>query len=59
MTGGSQSCLLKTQDSKRLVGSHYLLKNLVATRVTLAHAMLSMLRICILPWFNGVDLDLI
>ena len=59
MTGGNQSCLLKTQDSTRLMGSHHLLSNLVASRATLAHAMLGMSCICILPWLDGVDLDLI
>ena len=57
MTGGSQSCLLKTQVSPRLMGSHHLLRSLAATRGTLAHAMLSMSRICILPWLDDIDLD--
>ena len=59
MTGGSQSCLLRTQDSTRLMGSHYLLRSLVTASATLPHAMLSMSRICILPWLDGVDLNLI
>ena len=59
MTGGSQSCLLKMQDSTRLTGSHHLLRSLAAARATLAHAMLSMSRICILPWLDdfGVEVD--
>ena len=57
MTGGSQSCLRKMQDSTRLMGSHYLLGNLVAARATLAQTMLSMSCICILPWLDDVDLD--
>ena len=42
MTGGSQSCLLKMQDSTRPMGSHHLLRNLVATRAILAHEILRM-----------------
>ena len=44
MTGGSQSCLLSTQDSTRLMGSHHLLRSLAAAWTTVARALLNMLR---------------
>ena len=39
MTGGSQSCLLRMQDSTRLAGSHHLLRNMVAAWATAARAL--------------------
>ena len=57
MTVENQSCLLKTQVSPSLMGSHYLIRSLAAARDALAHAMLSMSCICILPWLDDVDLD--
>ena len=53
MTGGSQSCLLRMQDSTRLMGNHHLLGNLVAARATLAPAMLSMSRMRMLSWLDS------
>ena len=43
MTGGSQSCLLSTQDSTRLMGSHHLLRSLAAAWTTVARALLNIL----------------
>ena len=43
MTGGSQSCLLRTQGSTRLMGSLYLLRSLAAARATVARALLNTL----------------
>ena len=57
MTSGSQSCLMRTQDSTRLMSSHHLLGNLAASRATLAHEMLSISHIGILPWLDDVDFD--
>ena len=48
MTRGSQSCLLRMQDSTKLVGSHHLLRNPVAAWATGAHAVLNMLRILLI-----------
>ena len=48
MTGGSQSCLLSTQDSTKLAGSHHLLRNVMAAWATAACALWSMLRILLI-----------
>ena len=48
MTSGSQSCLLKMQDSTRLTGSHHFLRSLAAARATVAHALLSMLHMVLI-----------
>ena len=47
MTRGSQSCLLSTQDSTRLTGSHHLLRSLAVAWTTVAHALLNIL--CMVP----------
>ena len=48
MTGGSQSCLLSTQDSTKLAGSHHLLRTVVAAWATAARALLNMLRMLLI-----------
>ena len=48
MTGGSKSCLLRTQDSTRLASSHHLLRSLVAARATVVRALLNMLRMVLI-----------
>ena len=55
MTGGSQSCLLRMQDSTRLTGSHHLLRSMAAARATVSHALLNMLHMVLI--LNGLDLD--
>ena len=56
MTGGSQSCLLSTQDSTRLTGNHHLLRNVVAAWATAARALLNMLHMLLI--LNQLELDL-